>query len=65
MARARQAAGDPVMSFTPEFGPPPYMPLLPFSREPVADIWTLNLWMAETFRAAFDQQALEVAPALP
>lgn len=33
------------LSITPEFGPPPYMPCTPFDNRPVADVWTINVWM--------------------
>jgi sugar phosphate isomerase/epimerase len=37
--------GDVVTTLTPEFGPVPYMPTLPFTRRPVADQWEINLAM--------------------
>ena len=37
------------MTFTPEFGPPGYMPTLPYTKQPVADLWELNAWMARRF----------------
>ncbi len=37
------------LTVTPEFGPPNYMPTLPFSRNPVADQWELNLFMKQEF----------------
>ena len=33
-------------TMTPEFGPDGYLHLLPYSQEPVADLWELNQWMA-------------------
>ncbi|NRF91944.1 sugar phosphate isomerase/epimerase [Paenibacillus frigoriresistens] len=33
------------LTFTPEFGPPGYMPALPFTKQPVADLWDMCLWM--------------------
>jgi hypothetical protein len=29
----------------PEFGPPGYMPTLPFTNQPVADAWRVNVEM--------------------
>ena len=29
----------------PEFGPPPYLPVMPYSREPLADQWEINDWV--------------------
>lgn len=35
-----------VSTMTPEFGPDGYLHEAPFTREPVADLWELNTWMA-------------------
>jgi hypothetical protein len=52
IVRARILAGALTVSFDPEFGPPPtYMPALPFSQKPLADLWEVCAWMAERFRA--------------
>jgi sugar phosphate isomerase/epimerase len=52
IVRARALAGAASISFDPEFGPPPtYMPAIPFSGEPVADLWDVCAWMADRFRA--------------
>jgi len=40
-------------SMTPEFGPDGYLHEAPFSREPVADLWQLNCWMADEERRHF------------
>jgi sugar phosphate isomerase/epimerase len=37
------------LTVTPEFGPPDYMPRLPFTNQPVADLWQVCLWMKERF----------------
>lgn len=37
----------PFSTVTPEFGPDGYLHEQPFSREPVADLWALNQWMAQ------------------
>jgi hypothetical protein len=37
------------LTFTPEFGPQPYMPRLPFTDQPVADLWQVCLWMKGRF----------------
>ncbi|PLA73610.1 xylose isomerase [Hydrogenovibrio sp. SC-1] len=42
-------------TMTPEFGPDGYCHLLPFTQAPVADIWQINQWMAETERHHFNQ----------
>jgi hypothetical protein len=54
IAKARKAAGAMFLSFDPEFGPPPdYMPALPFTRQPVCDLWDVCLWMADRFRGMY------------
>ncbi len=39
-------SGGPA-TFTPEFGPPGYMPRIPFANEPVADLFEVNQWIAK------------------
>lgn len=39
--------GEEVFTITPEFGPPPYMPTIPFENRPVADPWEINVWMLD------------------
>jgi hypothetical protein len=41
----RKKNGSRVFTITPEFGPAPYMPALPFSREPLANQWDVNVQM--------------------
>ncbi|MBM7565850.1 sugar phosphate isomerase/epimerase family protein [Paenibacillus sacheonensis] len=61
IVRARLAAGADTITFTPEFGPPGYMPTLPFTRQPVANLWEVNLWMAERFETLAMNWAEEFA----
>jgi sugar phosphate isomerase/epimerase len=49
IVRARLAAGAERFTFNPEFGPPTYMPTLPHTNQPVADLWEICLWMARRF----------------
>jgi hypothetical protein len=42
---ARRAQGAEFLTVAPEFGPEPYMPMLPYLRRPVADAWEINCWM--------------------
>ncbi len=46
----RHAEKAQVMTITPEFGPPGYMPTLPYTRQPVADLWEVNLHMKELLK---------------
>ena len=41
------AAGSEILTITPEFGPPTYMHTLPFTNEPVADTWEVNVYMRD------------------
>lgn len=50
---AQRARGEAITTMTPEFGPDGYLQRAPFTREPVADLWAINRWMADTERAHF------------
>jgi len=39
-----------VMTVLTEFGPPNYMPVLPYTRQPVADQWAINVHMMKILR---------------
>ncbi|MDB5052204.1 MAG: sugar phosphate isomerase/epimerase [Bacilli bacterium] len=45
----RLAQGASHFTFTAEFGPPGYMHTLPFTKQPVADLWEICLWMTKRF----------------
>jgi len=45
----KHADGGTQLSFTPEFGPNPYMPRLAFTNQPVSDLWEVCLWMKSRF----------------
>ena len=42
-------------TMTPEFGPDGYLHEMPFSKQPVANLWELNSWMAEEERKHYKQ----------
>lgn len=46
----RRAAGATRMTLTPEFGPVPYTPTLPYSQAPVSNAWELNVAMLGLLR---------------
>lgn len=46
--------GMQITTMTPEFGPDGYLHTLPFTNAPVADLWEINCWMAETQRTHYD-----------
>jgi sugar phosphate isomerase/epimerase len=39
-----------VLTILTEFGPPDYMPTLPFTRQPLADQWAVNVYMMQLIR---------------
>jgi len=47
IAAHRSAEGCALLPICPEFGPAPYMTLLPHSRKPVADLWEINCYMRD------------------
>lgn len=47
-------AGLPLTMLT-EFGPPNYLPALPYTRQPVADQWAINVYMKEMLRKRYNQ----------
>jgi len=49
----RERSGAAVTTVTPEFGPVGYMPSLPFTRQPVADLREVNNWMAGWIRETY------------
>ena len=51
--RRRAVDGEARITVTPEWGPPPYMPTLPFTDQPVVDLWSLCLWGADRMRGLF------------
>jgi len=44
--KSQQERGLPVSYLVPEFGPPPYLPTLPYTRSPVSDLADVCDWMA-------------------
>ncbi|WP_027351563.1 sugar phosphate isomerase/epimerase family protein [Halotalea alkalilenta] len=45
--------GYSTSTLTPEFGPDGYLHTLPFTDQPVADLWQLNRWIGDTERTHF------------
>lgn len=46
----RRERGERLTTFDPEFGPPGYMHTLPHTNQPVADLWSVCLWMTNRQR---------------
>lgn len=42
-----------VMTVLTEFGPPGYMPVLPYTQQPLADQWAINVHMMKTLRQRY------------
>lgn len=53
----RKKSNAAQFTFTPEFGPPTYMPTLPHTRQPVADLWEVCLYMANRFKKRYAEKA--------
>lgn len=56
ICRTRAAQGVDVFTFTPEFGPPGYMHTMPYTKQPLADLWSVCLWMGKRFAGRFNEQ---------
>lgn len=52
---AQRAAGFSCTTMTPEFGPDGYLHSMPFTCEPVADLWEINSWMGQAEQFHFQQ----------
>jgi sugar phosphate isomerase/epimerase len=46
---------NPLLTITPEFGPPPYLPAIPFKNQPVADQFELNVFMKNLLTERYRQ----------
>lgn len=51
---------EPMLTFTMEFGPAPYMVQDPFTQQPLADQWELNLFMKKLLSERYGKNALLV-----
>ena len=52
IAERKRRKGE-VMTVLTEFGPPTYMPTLPYTQQPVADQWAVNVHMMKTLRSRY------------
>ncbi len=53
---AQRQSGRAYSTLTPEFGPPPYLPTLPYTNEPAASLDDICLWQMQRQRARFEQK---------
>ncbi len=49
----RKRQGDMEFTITPEFGPVPYMPTLPFTGQPVSNQWEINKYMMNLLKERY------------
>ena len=49
-----QSANAPFLAITPEFGPAPYMQAVPFTQQPLANQWEINLHMVTLFKSRYN-----------
>ncbi len=49
----KQKAGQKVFTITPEFGPVPYMPVMPYTKEPMSIQWDNNLFIKKLLQSKF------------
>ena len=50
---AKQTSGQNIFTITAEFGPPPYMVILPFTQQPISDQWQINVFMKDYLKTIF------------
>jgi hypothetical protein len=55
---SQQARGMAVSTLNAEFGPANYMHLLPYTQQPVVDLWEVTKWMADRQAARFADRGL-------
>lgn len=48
----KKSEGKPI-TFLTEFGPPDYLPTLPYTRQPLANQWDINVYMLQTIRKRY------------
>lgn len=54
-------SGSEIVTFDPEYGPPPYLPTLPYTGAPVADLKEIRLWARERIGVMFSELQHEVS----
>lgn len=51
-----RAEGKTLFTITPEFGPYPYMTILPQTQQPIANQWEVNVYMMNMLRSIFAEK---------
>lgn len=49
----RKRKNGEIMTILTEFGPPDYMPTLPYTKQPLADQWGINVYMMQVLRKRY------------
>jgi hypothetical protein len=49
----KQKENAAYLTITPEFGAPPYLPLLPYTQQPVASQWDINIFMMNLLKERY------------
>jgi sugar phosphate isomerase/epimerase len=49
-----KAEGKSIFTITPEFGPYPYMTILPHTQQPIANQWEVNVYMMNMLKSVFN-----------
>lgn len=58
--QAQRDSGRAFTTMTPEFGPDGYLHTLPFTQQPVADLWEINSWVGRTEQDHFQKWSSRV-----
>ncbi|TAJ80976.1 MAG: sugar phosphate isomerase/epimerase [Gallionellaceae bacterium] len=53
--------GNAITTMTPEFGPDGYLHTMPFTQQPVADLWEINAWVGRTEQMHFREWCARIA----
>lgn len=51
----KQVQAGTALTMTTEFGPPGYMPTVPFTQQPITDLWAINKHMKDLWRARYSK----------
>lgn len=54
VVRVRKESGQQVLTVTTEFGPAGYLPTLPYTQQPVASQWDINVAMLKLLKARYN-----------
>jgi sugar phosphate isomerase/epimerase len=52
VVQSKKQKGE-ILTVLTEFGPPDYMPVMPYSRQPLADQWAINVYMMQLLRKRY------------